>query len=142
MTPHEARGEVDELIVVLLQIGLLVRSKPTIIHAAPPLTWVTWAGAADSLPIGGESVAEYRAILRTQDYNCLLADGGVIQISYAFEGWNLKKYRFSWIPAPVVVDREAAQSEDVANLVDDGLADAGLQILDDDAGEDLLLIAP
>jgi hypothetical protein len=143
MTAGELRREIDGLIVVLAETGLLVKSNATIIESKPPLTWVTWGGTTARSPLGGETVAEYRSILRNQQYTALLADGGVLQISFALRGTRLEKHRFCWIPSPVIVSEDEAATTDVAELVDEGLLDAGVRLLDDEPGdEDLLLIAP
>jgi hypothetical protein len=144
MTAHELRQEIDQLVALLSEIELLVKSNSTTIAPSQGFTWVSWARPAESgLPLGGETVAEYRAILRNGEYTCILRDGAVIQITYALKGNRLLKHRFCWIPAPVVVDPKDVKETDLAELIDQGLLEAGLHVLDDDeAGDDLLLVAP
>jgi hypothetical protein len=144
MTAHELRNEVDQLVALLSEIGLLVGSQATTIRTHSGLTWVTWARTLDGgLPLGGETVAEYRAVLRDGEYTCVLRDGAVLQITYVLSGNQLLKHRLCWIPAPIAIDRDDVIETDLAELVDQGLEEAGLRVLDDDAaGEDLLLVAP
>ena len=143
MTVGKLRREVDDLVGVLASIGLLVKSNATAIEARPPLKWITWAGRTGRLPLGGETVSEYRSILRNREYTCVLADGAILQISLALRGADLERHRFAWIPAPVVVDSADVNITDVAELVDEGLFNAGVKLTDDETdGDDLLLIAP
>lgn len=132
ITPPECRREIDELMATLTEAGLLLRSNPTTQIVAHGLTWVTWARGIPKLPVGGVSVTEYRRILQDAEYNALLKDGGVLQLSFAFERDVLVKHRLSWIPAPVQFDDQATEEVDVADLVDEALIAAGLQIVDDD----------
>ncbi len=143
MTAHELRREISDLVALLAEIGLVARSNAPTILDHTPFRWVTWAGHHGHLPRGGETVSEYWSILRDSEFTCVLADGGVIQISYALRGQVLEKHRFVWIPAPVAVNVEDARSQDIAELVEEGLYGAGVKLSeDDDDAEDLRLVTP
>ena len=143
MTARQLRHEINDLVALLAEIGLVARSNATTIHEHVPFKWVTWAGHSGHLPRGGETVAEYRGIIRDNEFTCVLVDGGIVQISYALRGQVLEKHRFAWIPSPVVVDVEDVRSQDIAELIEEGLFGAGVKLTEnDDSAEDLLLIAP
>lgn len=133
MTPAEARHDVQRLVAILSGAGVLLRSNPIVVLTVGRRRLVSWArpGARAPLWIGNAAtVAEYRNALRGGDYTCLLSDGALLQIEFAFEGNHLVHHRLCWMPCPVPVP-EIQQDDPIEDVVDILLADASDQVLDD-----------
>jgi hypothetical protein len=68
------------------------------------LTWTR--DSSDTLMIGSPSrVDDYLSLLERQEYSYLMHDGGIIQISFVYEGNKINRHRLSYHPCPFRISR-------------------------------------
>lgn len=141
MTGRRLRREIHELVAVLADIGLLVRSNATVFVHQNPITWITWARQRGRGPRGADNVSQYRRIIRDNEFTCLLADGGILQISFGIRGRDIEKHRFVWIPSPVQLDIQDVQTRNIVDLIEDELYSASIGITEGGRDRSDLLLA-
>jgi len=65
------------------------------------VTWARVEGAGDRERNDDVRFTDYMAALRNRDFSILMNDGGVIQLSLAYEGRTLVGHRHVYIPCPI-----------------------------------------
>src|ERR1035437_9540436 len=129
MTLSEARLDVTRLNSVLLEVGLAQSVNPAIPMQVGDRVRLSWPNA--KFGRGGfseqpfASISEYLYYLTGNHYTCLLADGGLLQISVDFRNAVMVSQRFCFYPCPLVLpDRSyAADIDALVDLLEEELFD-------------------
>ena len=128
MTASQIRGEIDRLVTDLIRHGLAISGGTTVLKRTGDHQIIRWSGG-DSLGIrafpspGFGTLSQYRRLVRSGDYSCLLADGAVLQLSYIFRRDEVIKHRLAYVPSPYsssTLDEADEGGTDIETLV--GLA--------------------
>jgi hypothetical protein len=122
MTPRDVENDISALVSSLLEAKLAVDSNPVGVHRRGNLQYVTWPSALDAPPVDPEdfaSVKEYRELIRSRFYTCLLIDGSFLQLGYTFHRDELRKHRLCFYPSPIALRADEYEPEmDVGEIVD------------------------
>jgi hypothetical protein len=107
MTPDHIRTEIDRLIAELLSTGLAMDSNPSTV-ASPErnLRIATWVRYRPTTELAFTTVEEYRWFVENRQYNLILFDGSLLQITYKFRRRELVEHRLCYYPCPFHLDRE------------------------------------
>jgi hypothetical protein len=94
-------------------LNLLSENNLTIFHNQPVIkeyqnvTSITWPnhvpGRHNCAPVFGK-ISQYRTILETGAFTCLLFDGALVRIAYSFKFGSLADYSLLWWPSPFKID--------------------------------------
>jgi hypothetical protein len=113
MTPNQARQDVGRLITYLLKNGIAIAGNMPMTRRAGHLVIVEPpAGKQEieedgiNLPREFGTIDDYLAALRRRDFACVLKDGSLLQIAFAFRGEELVKHRLCFHPCPLDLDFE------------------------------------
>lgn len=122
MTPKDVENDTSALVSSLLEAKLAVDSNPVSLQRRGNFQHITWPSALGAPPVEPDdfaTVAEYRTLVRSRYYTCMLVDGSLLQIGYAFKRNDLVKHRLCFYPAPVAIDPSEFEPEiDLGDLVD------------------------
>lgn len=122
MTPRDVENDVSSLISSLLEAKIAVDSNPVSIYRRGTAQLVTWPSALDTPPVDPEdfaSVKEYRELVRSRFYTCMLIDGSLLQIGYFFRRDELVKHRLCFYPSPIALQPNEYEPElDIGEVVD------------------------
>ena len=107
MTPHSTRSEIEKLTTNLLITGLAIDSNPSVIEfPSKNLRTVTWARCMPSTDVVFATVDEYQWLVQNRQFNSILLDGSLLQISYTFRRNDLIEHRLCFYPCPVHLEPE------------------------------------
>lgn len=106
-TGNELKRDVVRLCTELLDRDLALRVNPPRMRTVRGRQIIdsTDYSISASFPLNQiASVEEYRTIIRSRLYTCLLFDGGVLQIRYEVKRRNLVGHRLCYYPAPAILE--------------------------------------
>ncbi|MCG3138943.1 MAG: hypothetical protein HJJLKODD_02815 [Phycisphaerae bacterium] len=123
MTPNQLMAEMRDYADLLLNQGVALTANPVVPqHPEPSLTRITSQRPATRssrlTDFAFASIDEYRALLESQDYLVVLADGAVIQLSYDFRGLTLVRHRLCFYPCPYDIDPAFLEEDPMLDVVD------------------------
>jgi hypothetical protein len=123
MTPSQLMAEMRDYADLLVNQGVALTANPVVPqHPEPSLTRITSqrlaARTGRLTDFAFASIDEYRALLESQDYLVVLADGALIQLSYDFRGNTLVRHRLCFYPCPYDVDPALLAQDPMLDVVD------------------------
>jgi hypothetical protein len=113
----------DELIYglnLLLAADLVIDANNVVIAEAGGRINVSWATAPNLgyLLSDFATLEQYRAVLVNRDYNILLADGSIVQVSYQVEGDEVTRHRLCYFSCPISVDTDEISEYGLDDFID------------------------
>jgi hypothetical protein len=106
MTPSQVRQEIGRLITYLLRTGLAISANMPVTRrfgalvVVEPATNVRQSLDARRFSEFG-ALDDYLTALRRGDFACVLLDGSLLQIAFAFRGDELVTHRLCFHPCPI-----------------------------------------
>jgi hypothetical protein len=128
MTASHTRREVFRFTNSVLEAGLALDiNTPVIVHTGTSdvVTWTSASPPTSSNPGYFATALEYRWYLENRQYNILLADASLLQVTYEFAHNDLVKHRLCYYPCPIeltIPDPWAAP--DISDLFDQQLLES------------------
>jgi hypothetical protein len=113
----------DELIYglnLLLAADLVIDANNVVIAEAGGRINVSWTTTPNLGYLFSDfaTLEHYQAVLLNRDYNILLADGSIVQVSYQVEGDEVTRHRLCYFPCPFLVDTDEIAEYGLNDLID------------------------
>jgi hypothetical protein len=129
MTAKATAAEMTRLTITLIEHGIAIDSNASVVLGEGAAKFVTWQGSGNAGSLiagrGDPTLEDYREWLVGRQYNCLLRDGAMIQVSVSFESQQLVHYRMCYWPCPVALDDDAlTQSDSAVDVIEWAVARA------------------
>jgi hypothetical protein len=119
-TPAELRTRIADLSLKLVETGLALQYNPPKVLVQGARSIVSWSASSGFGDVMGRfaTIYEYRSHVRNANYNVMLNDGALLQLSYSFERGNLVAHRLCFFPCPITFDPEEAVEYSLEELLD------------------------
>lgn len=113
--------DVKNTLSLLNAYNLLIYYNSPIFENRENKQWVTWPnhqpGRYNCESFFGK-IEQYRKILETEAFTCLLFDASIVRIAYGFDGEKLTNHNLLWWPSPFQITEEDLQLGGVLEIFD------------------------
>lgn len=120
ITASNVRSQVEQLSLELLNSGLAIDFNVPRELKAGSSTLVTFTNASSISDTFGRfaTVFEYKTFLSRREWNVVLFDGALLQLSFTISRGTLEAHRLCYYPCPIVFEREELAEASIEELVD------------------------
>ena len=87
-------------------------------HQRVRITWPNHVTGKHNSASSFGKISQYRAIIETGAFTCLLLDGAILRASYSFDSNELTEYNLLWWPSPFIIDAEDLKIGAVLDIFD------------------------
>ena len=129
MTPSQLRREITNFVVELLERDLVIDYNSAIMRDFSGHTYLTWASqpkfSNSTISVPFATVAGYRRLIDTRQYNFMLYDGAIFQLFFVFRRIDLVKHSLSYFPCPAEIPTDFPVADQaISDIVDQTLYSA------------------
>lgn len=117
VSSREIRNSIQNLLDYLAQSEIALVANAVCDRAGR----VTWCASS---AVGGElfrqtepTIAEYLNWVRSQAYSAFLFDGALLQVTYDFDGDDLRRHRLTYVPCPFSLDLDLLRTEPLLDVL-------------------------
>jgi hypothetical protein len=129
MTPSQLRREITNFVAELLERDLVIDYNSAILRDFSGHTYLTWASqpnfsnSTKSVPFA--TVAGYRYLIDTRQYNFMLYDGAIFQLFFVFRRTELVNHSLSYFPCPAEIPTDFTVTDQaISDIIDQTLYSA------------------
>src|SRR5579863_5171103 len=120
MTPRELRSEIARVATTLVETGMAIDLNLPVLQQAGQEVLVTWPKVGDSQTTLTDNmfatIQEYRHLILNRQYTCVLVDGALLQMSFAFRNTRIARSRLAYYPCPVAFESQTWDPAEVPLL--------------------------
>lgn len=113
--------DMKNTLMLLAESNVLIYYNSPILEERESKKWVTWPnhqpGRYNCEPFFGK-IEQYRKILGTEAFTCLLCDGSIVRAAYGFEEEKLTNHNLLWWPSPFQITEDDLQLGGVLEIFD------------------------
>ncbi len=119
LTSNDTCNDLRNLNDLLARAELTIQTNHIVIRHLGSTQRVSWKNKCDTTMTSLEygSISEYVSYVECHQFNTILNDGSLLQMSYDFKRDTLKGYRLCYYPCPFDLDKELLIKEPLLELV-------------------------
>ena len=119
LTADRLRNHIDTVIDCLLDLNLVADTNATVIRQDGGDHLITWASTRAGIPLySTPTVEEYERLLVERQYNVLLSDFSMLQMSFWLRRGRLTRHRLCFYPCLVADDADLLREVGVIDYLD------------------------
>ncbi|MFK5970394.1 MAG: DUF2290 domain-containing protein [Candidatus Marithrix sp.] len=120
MTPRQLRNDLQNAYDLFLEKKISIYNQPIAYEQNGSTIRISWHQSNETLakPKYFGTFKQYLSIVKDDSYSCLLADGGLLRISYTFKRNRLVAHNLWYYPCPLDLPRKELLIEPLIDLAE------------------------